>query len=105
MLIVAAGERWAQDDSLRPALEDQLGAGAILSALAELGCDEAMSPEAAAAVGLFRAGRDRLADWMTDCVSGRELAERDFGPDVAAASALDASAVVPVLVDGWFTAA
>lgn len=51
--VVAAGERWRDDDSLRPALEDHLGAGAVLSALVGLGYRDSMSPEASAAADLF----------------------------------------------------
>jgi 2-phosphosulfolactate phosphatase len=100
--LIAAGERWAEDDSLRPALEDQLGASAVLAALGGLGHGDRMSPEAAAAADLFRAGRDRLLEWMRDCVSGRELMDRGFSADVDVAAELDASDVVPVLHDGWF---
>nr|WP_300143715.1 2-phosphosulfolactate phosphatase [Propionicimonas sp.] len=100
--VIAAGERWAADDSLRPALEDHLGAGAILAALTRLGHDDELSPEAAAAADLFQAGRDRLLEWTRGCVSGRELTERGFGTDVDVAAQLDASRVVPVLTDGWF---
>lgn len=102
VLIIAAGEHWARDGFLRPALEDQLGAGAVLSALSRLGHGPTMSPEAAAAVAVFRAAESRLLEWMTRCVSGRELVDRGFGSDVEVASALDASRTVPVLTGGWF---
>ncbi len=69
--IIAAGERWGTDESLRPSLEDHLGAGAIISALAELGCLD-MSVEAAAAAALFDATRQDLARYLADCVGGRE---------------------------------
>lgn len=102
VVVVAAGERWARDGSLRPALEDHLGAGAVLSALARLGHGGALSPEASAAVATFRAAESHLLEWMTDCVSGRELIDRGFGSDVEVASALDASRTVPVLAGDWF---
>ncbi|RNI22761.1 hypothetical protein EFY87_08015 [Flexivirga caeni] len=41
--VIAAGERWSFDDSLRPALEDQFGAGAVLSALVAHGVWTAMA--------------------------------------------------------------
>ena len=100
--VVAAGERWAEDDSLRPALEDHLGAGAVLSALADAGHAAAMSPEAAAAAELFAAALPRLTERLRTCVGGRELAGKGFAEDVEVAAALDASTVVPVLVDGAF---
>lgn len=74
--IIAAGERWRDDDSLRPALEDHLGAGAILSALSALGYWSAMSPEAQSAAGLSDAVRPRLDRAMRDCVGAREWASR-----------------------------
>src|SRR5690625_3927410 len=43
--VIAAGERWAQDGSLRPALEDHLAAGEILSGVIGRGHGERMSPE------------------------------------------------------------
>jgi 2-phosphosulfolactate phosphatase len=103
--VIAAGERWDSDDSLRPALEDQLGAGAVLSALVDLGCTSTFSPEARAAVDLFDASRAGLRERIQQCVGGRELTGRGFGLDVEVAAALDASTVVPVLVDGAFAAA
>ncbi|QGN33236.1 2-phosphosulfolactate phosphatase [Microlunatus sp. Gsoil 973] len=100
--VVAAGERWGGDDSLRPALEDHLGAGAILSELVELGFGDRMSPEAAAAAQLFDAASERLADRLHQCVGGRELIEAGFGTDVDVAAELNVSGSVPVLIDGAF---
>jgi 2-phosphosulfolactate phosphatase len=93
ILLVPAGERWP-DDSLRPALEDLLGAGAIAAALRDGGAD--LSPEAAAAADLWTVTPDP-ADAVRRSTSGRELAERGFADDVDLAVALDATAVVPRL--------
>jgi 2-phosphosulfolactate phosphatase len=102
--VVAAGERWASDDSLRPALEDHLGSGAILAALVEQGYGDRLSPEATAAVDLFVASTGDLQARMHGCVGGRELTAKGFAADVDVAADLDASSVVPVLVDGAFVA-
>ncbi|MDP9482370.1 MAG: 2-phosphosulfolactate phosphatase, partial [Chloroflexota bacterium] len=96
--IVPAGERWP-DGSLRPCLEDLLGAGAILARLEPA----TLSPEARAAVGAFRSARSRLGRAVTDSASGRELLEQGFAADVALAAELDATDRVPVLVDGAFS--
>lgn len=105
--VIAAGERWGYDDSLRPALEDHLGAGAILSTLSSLARSEGFSPdgfspEAWAAAELFDASVDQLNDRIHDCVGGRELSSKGFGNDVDVAADLNASAVVPVITDGAF---
>ena len=100
--VIAAGERWRDDDSLRPALEDHLGAGAVLAALARLGYREAMSPEATAAVDLFDAVKPRLSQSMHECVGARELEAMGFRSDVDVATNWDVSGVVPTLVDGAF---
>ncbi len=95
--VIAAGERWP-DGSLRPALEDLLGAGAILAMVDPAG----LSPEASAAVGAFRAARAAIEEAIRGSASGRELIERGFAADVELAAELDASDLVPVLVDGAF---
>lgn len=100
--VIAAGERWKHDDSLRPALEDHLGAGAILAALVRLGHGRSFSPEARAAVDLFDGTRTHLAERLRDCVGGRELAGKGLGYDIDPAAALNASRVVPVLTEGSF---
>ncbi|MCA0295093.1 MAG: 2-phosphosulfolactate phosphatase [Actinobacteria bacterium] len=102
VVVVAAGERWTSDGSLRPALEDQLGAGAVLSALVALGHGGTLSRAASAAVAVFRAAGPHLREWMVTCRSGRELAERGFTADVEVAAQLDASRTVPVLSGAWF---
>lgn len=101
--VIAAGERWAGDDSLRPALEDHLGAGAILAALAERGHGDRMSPESHTAADVFTAARHEVAARMRGCVGGRELAAKGFAEDVEVAAAQDVSRVVAVLDDGAFT--
>ncbi len=100
--VVAAGERWA-DGSLRPCLEDHLGAGAVLAHLRATGHGDGFSPEASAAATLFDASRADLGRLLRECVSGRELVGSGFGADVVVAAELDACTTVPVLVGGAFT--
>ena len=99
LTVVPAGERWP-DGSLRPALEDLLGAGAVL---ASLDLQDALSPEAAAA-SLVYASLDAasLVDRVHNCASGQELIRNGFSQDVEVAVEVDASDVIPVLQDGCF---
>ena len=101
VVLVAAGERWDADDSLRPALEDLLGAGAVISALGAAGVTD-LSPEASAAAYTFEALQATLADALRACSSGQELIGRGFGDDVDVAAELDTSLHVPVLRDDAF---
>ena len=106
--VIAAGERWHDDTGpVRPAVEDLLGAGAILVALdpsAAVG-DPQCSPEAAAARAAFVAARPRLHATLIGCASGRELLDRGWADDVAMAAEHDASRVVPELRGAEFVAA
>lgn len=95
--VIPAGERWP-DGSLRPAFEDLIGAGAILSAFGP----DALSPEASAAVAVFRAARDHLHEALGSAASGRELIDAGFAADVAIAAELDATDHVPELMSGGF---
>jgi 2-phosphosulfolactate phosphatase len=96
IVVLAAGEQWP-DGSLRVALEDLLGAGAIIAAL-----DAHKSPEAFAAQAAFFAHRSALHDALKTTASGLELIERGFGDDVAIATDLNASAACPQLIDGAY---
>jgi 2-phosphosulfolactate phosphatase len=95
--VVAAGER-RPDGTLRPAVEDLVGAGAILHALGG-----SPSPEARAALAAFLDAAPDLTATLVDSTSGRELTARGYGADLSLAAALDVSRVVPVLVDGAFS--
>lgn len=99
LLVVPAGERWA-DGSLRPALEDWLGAGAVIANL-----PGRLSPEATAAKQAFHSALGDLKATVQACSSGRELTERGFATDVALACELNVSRVVPQLMNGVFSAA
>ena len=94
--VVPAGERWP-DGSLRPALEDWLGAGAILARL-----PGRPSPEARAAAEAFESAKDDLFDRLLACTSGRELEARGYEGDVRLAAELDASDTVPRLHGGAY---
>ena len=99
ILVVACGERWP-DGSLRPALEDLVGAGGIVAALAPPDA----SPEARAAALAYEAlGVQRRAT-LAECASARELAERGFGADVALCLDEDASDVAAGLAQDCFVA-
>ncbi len=98
--IVAAGERWHVDGSLRPSFEDMVGAGAIIDALDGL----KMSPEAAAARAVFNSSRADLERLLLDCASGRELARKGFTDDVMWAAKFNVSSVPPLLRDGAYVA-
>ncbi len=95
--VIAAGEAG------RFAVEDQLGAGAVVDALASLGLEHS-SPEAAVACEAFRGLRGAVRHLLTATGSGQELIERGLRDDVLHASAIDAVDAVPVLRDGRFVA-
>lgn len=103
--VIAAGELTGRDAAatVRYAVEDQLGAGAIVDALGSLGIDHT-SPEAAVASESFRALRRAVKHLLTASGSGLELIARGQRDEVLAAAAVDAASAVPVLRDGVFRA-
>lgn len=95
--VIPAGERWKQDDSLRPAFEDLIGAGAILSYLRG-----SLSPEAQTAVVAFDAFKNDLVGYLKKCSSGKELIAKGFEPDVELAAAYNVSNCVPLFVENAY---
>jgi 2-phosphosulfolactate phosphatase len=120
--VVAAGERWP-DGSLRPCVEDLLGAAAVLDGLVAAdtnlsaaadggrsagGADGGLaaapgglSVEAAMCLATLT-GIGDLPAAVRVCVSGQELTARGFRGDVELAAQLGCSSVVPVLRAGAF---
>ncbi|GAA3931347.1 2-phosphosulfolactate phosphatase [Microbacterium soli] len=109
--VIAAGER-TPEGALRFAVEDQLGAGAVISALTDLGIDHC-APDGAVAAESFRSLRRALRHMIVASGSGRELTagvastarmrESGIRPATAEEAAeLDAVDAVPVLRDGVF---
>lgn len=96
---IAAGERDASHD-VRITVEDQLGAGAIIAALTDLGIDHT-APDAAVAAEGFRALRPALGHLLSASGSGRNASDAE---SVAAAARLDAITAVPVFRERGFTA-
>jgi 2-phosphosulfolactate phosphatase len=99
ILVVPAGERWP-DGSLRPCLEDWLGAGAILGHLRGKA-----SSEARAAVAAYRELASELPRALQSCMSGQELIGMGYDEDVAFAAQIGASAAVPIFDEESFTGA
>ena len=131
--VIAAGERWESaginvvDAPLRPAIEDLLGAGAVIAAVLAIlskqprdsSCGrvqaqmqerteleriapELASPEALAAAAALRDALPNIESTLRRCSSGRELIERGWTDDVVTASMLDADDCVPELQHGEY---
>jgi len=96
--VIAAGERWS-DGSLRPAIEDLFGAGAVIASLPA----KSLSPEAQMAASAFRAAEPRLGETLRDSMSGRELTNRGFAADVELAADLNASSTFPLMIQGAYS--
>ena len=94
--VIPAGEQW-HDSSLRPCLEDLIGAGAVLEAL-----NGRLSPEAEMAAATFTHFHRDLRGTLSRCRSGKELIGRGFELDVALAAEHAVSPVSPVLVQERF---
>lgn len=94
--VVAAGEI-TPDGSRRLAIEDLIGAGAILDAL-----PGGVSPEARLAIKAFHQAKPHLVEWLEQCESGEELRAWGYPQDVACAAARDASDAAPRLREGAY---
>jgi 2-phosphosulfolactate phosphatase len=96
--VVAAGERWP-DGTLRPCVEDYLGAASVMDGLTAAA--GGFSVEAATALATLSAVPDVPAA-IRGSVSGRELIANGFALDVDIAATRDATTEVPILRNGAF---
>jgi len=95
--VLAAGERWripSEDGELRFAIEDYLGAGAII---ASLPAALSRSPEAEICAGAFQQASNDLARLLAESGSGRELREAGYHQDVEHCAHLNAYDAVPFM--------
>ena len=95
--VIPAGERWC-DETLRPSVEDLIGAGAIIQHLRG-----SLAPEAQAAAAAWNEAQDKIFERLKQCSSGKELIARGFATDVEIAAQTNVSACVPLLTNGAFT--
>ncbi|PGS47305.1 2-phosphosulfolactate phosphatase [Bacillus sp. AFS041924] len=99
--VIPCGEVWndsrENEDLMRPAIEDYLGAGAILAEL-----EGTKSPEAEVCIGAFVHSKHKIKDLIWECGSGRELRVKGFEEDVRHCSQMNRYNVVPVLKNDCF---
>lgn len=95
--VIPAGER-RTDDALRLAMEDYIGAGAVISFLKGKRSETAEDAELS-----FKGFRRNLYDTIRKSVSGIELIEMGFPEDVKFACELDAGRSVPLLQKGVYS--
>ena len=93
--VVACGAR-REDGEPRFALEDLLGAGAVIDALADVGIDYA-SPEAAAAAAAFTGLRNATGHLIGASTGGRAVAKASGRAAIDAAIDVNSSDEVPLL--------
>ncbi len=95
--VIASGERWKDDSSLRPAYEDLLGAGAVISYL-----KGNRSPEAETAEVVFQHHKSEISARLKDCSSGKELIECGFEGDIEVIASVNCNAVAPFYFNGAY---
>lgn len=83
-----------------PAMEDVLGAGAVIDALFSRAGVELEGDLARMAARLFRCSRDDLRSVMADSIGGRNVLAVGLGADIEFASRLDSVPVVGGVADG-----
>lgn len=102
--VVPCGEQWndvkEHENSLRPSIEDYLGAGAILSYL-----EGEKSPEVEVCIGAFQNVKHKIKEIIWECGSGRELRIKGFEKDVKHCSRLNVYQTVPILLNDHFVSA
>ena len=98
IVVIAAGERWP-DQTLRPAIEDWLGAGAIIDALGGT-----RNAEADLAAEAYREAKPRLDQILRDSRSGGELSGWGYAADIEVALEVDSADVVPMMREGAYQA-
>ncbi len=89
--VIPAGEKW-KDGSMRFALEDYLGAGAVISCLKGNFIGKAED-----AMLSFRSFKKDISRTISMSISGVELIEKGFEDDIALACEINVSASVPLL--------
>jgi 2-phosphosulfolactate phosphatase len=89
--VIPAGEKW-KDGSIRFAIEDYIGAGAVISFL-----NGSLSQEAEMALEAFKNAEENLYDRISNSVSGVELNDMGFPGDVKLACEFNVSDTVPIL--------
>jgi 2-phosphosulfolactate phosphatase len=94
--VIPAGERW-EDDSLRVAYEDLIGAGAIINQLKGVKSEEAKTAEK-----FFSQAKAEGFRNIFQLKSGLELIEIGFKEDVEIACQYDVSTAVPVMQNDAF---
>lgn len=90
--IIPAGEKW-NNNTTRFAIEDFLGAGAIISEIKS----NSLSPESFLALNSFNSVKNDIYQIIKKSASGKELIEKGFEEDVKIACELNASNNTPIL--------
>ncbi|KXK49916.1 MAG: putative 2-phosphosulfolactate phosphatase [Chlorobi bacterium OLB5] len=94
--VIPAGEKW-QNGSIRFAIEDYLGVGALISVL-----NGELSAESFAAKKYFEAFESELKDVIINSYSGKELIEKGFSEDLEIALDMFSGNSIPVLKEKCF---
>lgn len=100
--VIPCGEQWNDvqtgENRLRPAIEDYLGAGAILDQL-----KGSKSPEAEVCVNAFQNSKHQIERLIWNSGSGKELRQRGFENDVIHCSRLNVYSAASKLLDNHFS--
>jgi 2-phosphosulfolactate phosphatase len=78
----------------QPAMEDLLGAGAVIDALMTAGAGIPATDTARIALKLFRASKSSLRQTMSDATGGRHVLAVGLGADIDCCAALDSIPIV-----------